>query len=132
MKEIKLPSGAVLKISPSPFATAKALYQSFLREVRGLKINSKMEMSEIYKDLFCIGFSSPEVEKALWECMARCTYNGGRGDLKIDADTFEPIAAREDYLQVCTEVAKENLMPFTKDLYAEFRRLLAILEDVPQ
>ncbi len=129
MREVKLPSGAVLKITPSPFADAKALYQALLREARGLEFSPKMEIQTLYKDLFCIGFSSPEIEASLWKCFERCIYNSGKGDLKIDKDTFEPITAREDYMSVCVEVAKENVLPFAKSLYAEFQRALAMTEN---
>lgn len=128
MKEVKLPSGAVLKITPSPFAVAKALYQAILTEARGLEVGTNTELTTLYKELFCIGFSSPEIEARLWECFKRCTYNNGKGDFKIDNDTFEPIAARDDYMTVCMEVAKENVLPFAKSLYAEFQRALAMTE----
>lgn len=129
MKEVKLPSGATLKITPSPFKDAKSLYQAILKEAKGVSINSKTEMAEIFKNLFCIGFSSEEIERHLWVCFSRCTYNGGKGDLKIDADTFEPIEARDDYMQACMEVAKENILPFVKSLYAEYQRMLAMTEN---
>ncbi len=125
MKEVKLPSGAVIKINPAPFADARALYQSVLEEVKGITIFSATEMTSVYKDLFCAGFSSKKIELCLWECMKRCTYNNnsGSGDMKIDQQTFEPISAREDYITVCMEVAKENINPFVKSLYAEFGHL---------
>ena len=128
MREIKLPSESVLKIYPAPFSDAKALYQSLLKELKQVPVDSKMEVGELYKQLFCLGFSSPEIEKCLWACMARCTYNSGNGDLKIEKDTFEPVEARGDFMQVCIEVAKENVLPFVKSLYAEYQRLLHTAE----
>lgn len=123
-KEILLPSGATLKIRPAPFAEAKALYQALLAEVKEIKIESETAMVSIFKDIFCAGFSSQKIEKELEKCLARCTYNGGNGDMKIDKDTFEPMSAREDYTLVCMEVAKENIAPFAKSLYAEYSRIL--------
>lgn len=131
MREVKLPSGAVLKITPAPFADAKALYQALLKEAQGVEIHSKMEMTNLYKELFCRGFSSPEVEKCLWKCLERCTYNGGNGDLRVSNDTFEPVSARDDYMSVCMEVAKENVLPFVKSLYAEYQRILAMMPEDP-
>lgn len=130
MREVKLPSGAVLKITPAPFSTSKALYQAVLRELRAIHLDSKVEMSSLLKDVFCAGFSSAEVETALWECMARCTYNSGKGDLKIDADTFEPLPCRDDYVKVCAEVAKDNVLPFVKSLYAEYLTGQAMTEGI--
>lgn len=128
MKEVKLPSGATLKIHPAPFKEAKALYMAILKEAKGIHIDSKTEMAEIYKNLFCTGFSSEDIERPLWVCLGRCQYDGGKGALKIDADTFEPLEARDDYMQVCMEVAKENILPFVKSLYAEYKRMLAMTE----
>lgn len=132
MREVKLPSGAVLKIGAAPFAVAKALYQAVLNELKAIQIDSKTQVASIYKDLFCVGFSSKEIEACLWECFKKCTYNDGRGDLRIDDQTFEPIERRDDYMQVCMEVAKENILPFGKSLYAEYQKALTMIEDTPK
>lgn len=124
MKEVTLPSGKILKISPAPFADSKALYQAFVAETRNIKIESGTPMASVYKDLFCIGFSSPVVEEKFWICAARCLYNG----LKITKDSFEPVEAREDFTEVCLEVAKENINPFVKNLYARYLEILELAE----
>lgn len=123
MREVKLPSGAILVLNPAPFADSKALYQAVLKEAKGVAFTTKVEMGNVYKDLFCAGFSSPEIEKCLWVCMPRCTYN----KLKITEDTFEPVSAREDFIIVCMEVAKENIHPFVKSLFAEWSNALESL-----
>lgn len=114
---MKLPSGAELVITVAPFIDSRALYQSILKEMKHLKMEAKTELNTNFvKDIFCSLLSSKEVEVALDTCMKRCTYKG----LKIDDDTFESIDARGDYLLVCVEVAKENILPFMKSLYAEY------------
>lgn len=127
MKEVVLPSSAVLKIYDIPFAPAKALYQALLRELKSVEVSSKKELISLYKDLFTYGFSSQEIEKCLWECIKMCTYNSGAGELKITQQTFEPISAREDYMAVCMEVGKEVIAPFTKSLYAEYEQLFSLI-----
>lgn len=129
MKEVKLLSGAILKITPAPFEDARNLYQALLEELKPLQISSKTEMASIYKDLFCIGFSSKKIEACLWECFKKVIYHDKRGALKIDKDTFEPIEARDDYMKVCMEVAKENVLPFAKSLYAEYGRFLSMSDN---
>lgn len=125
MKEIVLPSGRILRISQIPFADAKALYQAILSEVKDIKVDSGTQITSIFKDLFCVGFSSPKIEACLNKCMSRCTYgNGGEGDLRIDKDTFEDLQAREDYSDVCMEVTKEVVSPFGKSLFAAYSRIL--------
>lgn len=128
MTEVKLPSGAVLKITLAPFEDSRGLYQTLLEELKYLKLDMNAEIDgNLLKDIFCSGFSSKKVEAALWKCMLRATYN----DAKISIDTFEPAEAREDYLTVCFEVAKENIMPFTKSLYAKYSQVLEKLKPNP-
>lgn len=131
LKEFVCPSGAVLKIGLSPFADSKTLYQALLKELKDVHLDSKMEMSTLFKELFCIGFSSPEIEKALKVCLKRCTYDSGKGEFKIDDSTFEPLEAREDYMSVCMEVAKENVLPFMKSLMQLYSQGLAIVPNTP-
>ncbi len=126
MKDVKLPSGATLSVMPAPFADSKALYQAVLKETKAIPLSMQMEKASLLKDLFCAGFSSKEIEACLWECFKRCLYNG----VKIIPDTFEPVEAREDYMKVCVEVAKENILPFVKSLYAEYQAISEMTESV--
>lgn len=122
---MKLPSGAELEINLSPFSISKSLYQAVLDELKSLKVDANTELDiNFFKDVFCVGLSSKKIEFALDECMKRAIYNG----LKIDKDTFEPAAAREDYIAVCFEVAKVNLIPFTKNLFAQYSPALEKLK----
>jgi hypothetical protein len=118
--EKKLPSGAILKFNIAPFAEGKALYQAVLEEFRGLKLDPLAEIDvNLFKDLFCVALSSSKIEAALNKCIERALYN----DLKIGKDTFEDVEARQDYIPLCFEIAKENIAPFAKSLYAEYKPL---------
>lgn len=131
MRKVKLPSGAELTIQPAPFVDSKNLYQALLKELKEVKIDLKMEMANLYKELFCVGFSSPQIEACLWKCLERCTYDNGKlGPLKIDKDTFESIEAREDYMTVCTEVTKDNVSPFVKTLFADYAQFTQTIENI--
>jgi hypothetical protein len=129
MKEIKLPSGAILKITHTPFADSWAFNEAVLEEVKALNINSKTDVMEIYKSVLCVGFSSPKIKSALWKCFERCTYNSGKGEFRITQDTFEPEEARQDYTQVCIEVAKYNIGPFVKAHSSLFNQAQEILKN---
>lgn len=130
MREVKLPSGAILKITPAPFADARALYQAVMEEAKGLKLDPNADVDvNLYKDLFCVGLTSKKIESALWDCFKRCTYDSGAGDLKITTDSFEPVERRDDYLTVCFEVAKENVQPFMKSLYAQYSQILGTVQN---
>lgn len=125
---MKLPSGAELRITLAPFSDSKALYQAFLEEIKGLKVESSTEIdTNFIKDIFCVGLASKKLEVALWKCMERALYN----NLKITEATFEPVEARQDYMLVCFEVAKENIAPFTKTLMPLFNQAKEILGKSP-
>lgn len=123
MIEVTLPSGANLKMQMSTFKISKALYQAVLKELKRLNYSMQTDLPVILKDVFCAAFSSQEIEECLWECFKRCTIN----DLKIDESTFEKEDAREDYMKVCMEVGKLNIIPFAKSHFAEFQQLSVIL-----
>lgn len=126
MRNVILPSGAILRINSAPFADSKALYQAMLAEMKGVSFSAKGDMGNMLKNFFCASFSSPVVERALSKCMQRCTVN----ESKIDDDTFEPAERRQDYTIVCSEVAQENVGPFLKSLFADFRKGIAMLGNI--
>lgn len=124
---ITLPSGAELKITLSPFSVSKDLYQALLKELKALKLDPKAEVDvNFFKDLFCAAFTSKEVETALKKCFEKCIYNDSR-ITNVD-DIFENENARDDYFTVCFEVAKANIMPFTKSLYAQYSHIFEMLK----
>jgi hypothetical protein len=129
LPEITLPSGAILKISKIPFADAMAVNEAVIEELKSVSIKSDRERGELYKDLFCVGFSSQRIKSCLWKCFSRCTYNSGKGELRIDKDTFEPEDARQDYAEVCMEVAKAAVLPFVKAHSAKFFLILEMLNN---
>ena len=120
-REVTLSSGAVLKIQLATFAEGKELYQSVLEDLKDLELNPEAEVDvNFFKDIFCTAFSSKKIEKAVWKCLRRCTYN----DEKITEQTFEKVSAREDYFQILMEVAQFNVLPFGKNLFAEYWPIL--------
>lgn len=124
VKELVLFSGANLKLHLASFQESKALLQSLMEEGKTVKIDSEAHPIEVFKNAFFSGFVSKKVELALAACIKRALYN----DLPITEATFEKEEARQDYLQVCFEVASENIRPFTKGLYAKYSHLLESLK----
>lgn len=123
MNEIKLPSGAVLKIHETPFEVSLALKESVMEELQKVSFKSGVDITDAIKDLYCISYSSPRIKQALAECLKRHTYNNGTGDLKIDNKTFQPVQARQDYETVCLEVTKAEISPFGKEGFVKFAHL---------
>jgi|SRR6185312_5167261 len=132
MKELKMPSGAILRILDIPFAEALALNEAVVEELKGISFSSETEMGVLYKDLFCVGFSSKKIKACLWECFKRCTYDSGKGPLKIDHQTFEKEDLRQDYAEVCMEVAKAAIAPFVKAHSQKFFQILGALQASPE
>lgn len=124
MEEVKLPSGAMLRVGLAPFADARDLYQAVLEEARGVKINPEDNVLSLQKEIFCAFLTSKKVEAAVWKCMEKCLYNGAR----IKEETFEPELARGDYIDVLYSVTEKNVSPFLKSLSAEFSLIREILK----
>jgi hypothetical protein len=118
-----MPSGAELEIALAPFQDAKTLCKKVARELKTIKMDGKEEIFDdkmninpmLIKDALLTVIDSEEIEEAISVCMKRCTYKG----VRIDKDSFDSEESRGDYFQVCYEVAKENLLPFMKGLFAQ-------------
>lgn len=127
MKTVKLPSGAELQVNPAPFAIAKELFKNFAAELKTVRADAKLEIdTNFIKDIICTMISSEKIEASFNECAKRCLYKGQ----KIDAETFESIEARQDYLTVVQHVCWENIAPFTNGLSVRFDQVLGTLEQL--
>lgn len=127
LREIQLPSGNVLQVDAAPFKDARRLYQAIGGEFLRVDLLDKDDWTNTVKNVLCAGASSLAIEKALEPCLKRCVYNGN----KITEETFEPVEAREDYFDICVEVTKENVSPFTKSLFAQFKLLVGLTSKFP-
>ncbi len=128
LKEIVLPSGAILKVNLASFSVSKDLYQAILEEARTLKVDFSFDADlklEMFKDILCMSLSSKKIERAIWECMRVAIYNGS----KITEDLFESEEVRGDYFNIMFEVAQLNIAPFTKNLFALLSPLKAVVDN---
>lgn len=121
MKTVNLHSGAVLKITPAPFADSLELTKAIAEEIKNVNMDPGREVDiNLIKEMALTLVASPRVEGCVRRCMERCLYNEGRLGAESIDDTFESEKAREDYFQVFKEVLEVNVSPFMKSLYAEF------------
>lgn len=125
--KIKLASGAEMEIQIAPFPVAKALYQAVLTELQRVKVSLNGDAEDLLKNLFCVAFSSREIEDCIWACFERVLIN----KVRVNKNTFEPVEMRGDYIQACMEVAKINILPFGKSLFAEFSTFRGMIEENP-
>lgn len=130
MRELTTQSGVTVVINPAKLKVATALKNAIFREIgkSGIKlppdkIDLKTEITgelvETIVQPILLLDSSPEVEKAIFDCLIFCTYDHE----KITYDTFEDIEARADYYEVVIECIKDNLMPFFKNLVSKLKTL---------
>lgn len=126
VREVKLPSGAILKIHTAPFVDAKTLFQALLKEIK--KVNIKADEWEgVLKDIVCSAFSSPEIEECIKKCWIKCLYMRGDVPKKLSDSLFDDQSTWEDYISILIEVAKENVSPFLKSLFAQSKDLVSPL-----
>lgn len=114
-KVVALKSGKKLEITMGAFSESKRLYLAVASELKTIKVDGADEFgANLIKDLLCTAIDSQKITDALEPLLRRCTYDGLR--IKNTEETFEPVSAREDFNEVCAEVIKENVGPFTKNL----------------
>jgi hypothetical protein len=128
--DFKLASGASLTVSQAPFVDAMALQKALLASVKGLPLSAdimKMDVS-VLKDGVIAAATSPEVEKALFQCAARATYD----NIVVSSDLFDDpkigTQARKDFYDIAWKIIEVNCGPFFK---TTFSRLKAALPAAP-
>jgi hypothetical protein len=72
-------------------------------------------------------FVDPEVDKLLWECLQRCTYNKE----KITKETFNDSKAKPNYYPIKCACLHKNIAPFMTALSSLLASLMAE-EGAPQ
>ena len=126
MSEITTANGVSVVVNIAPFKDAMALKNAIAKELTatGIKLDLKADVSTLSSLALSVD-SSDSVYKALFSCLARCTYGGQ----KIIEATFEDEKAREDYYEVVIECLKVNLSPFFKGLALKLKTLKEILPE---
>lgn len=120
-------SGAKLHVTTSPFPDANALRKALLRTARGFPLGSdpmKMDLS-VLKDVFIEAAASDEVERALFKCMERASYE----NVKITPSLFDDATlgekARTDLLEIYWKIIEVNCGPFFLKAFSELKARLA-------
>ncbi|MDR3244661.1 MAG: hypothetical protein LBT79_07935 [Elusimicrobiota bacterium] len=133
--KVVLPSGAQLEMSLASFQEGEALFSSVAECLKSTKIDMKQDVGNIeeninsLKDGLLSCLTSKKVKDCILVCLKRCIYNGQKIS---DWSFFDNINLRVDYLNVCWEVARFNLYPFTKNLFAKLSVFQAKANTVSQ
>lgn len=118
LHKVTLPSGGEMVFHLAPFAVARELHRAVTEEAKALHLDPKTDIDvNLLKDLFCTGLSSKKIEEQIWRCFEKAMINNQR----ITEKTFEPEEMRDDYFFACMEVGRENILPFTKSLFAKYK-----------
>jgi len=123
-EDIVLKSGKILSYQEPDFEDALNLYQAILEEGKAIKLEAGIEVGHVIKDVICSSLSSKVVRAHVEKCMEKSLYDGSR----IVKATWQPSAARGDYMAVFTEVANRSTAPFTKDLFSLYQKALSIVQ----
>lgn len=103
-----LASGAEIEISSGSFKEGHELFKAVLKEIGDMDFGKEMDTRLTIRLI-----SSDVIEKLLWPCMARGSYN----KVKINPELFDKYEeARSDYLEIASEVLGLNLRPFLQSL----------------
>ena len=126
MAKHTLPSGAELDVTVAPFADADALTKALLKAVKGVELRAdilQMDMTAI-KDVVVGAATSDEVDRALFKCAERASYNGVKVSKGLFDDPEIGTQAREDYYHLCLKVIEVNCLPFFKAAFSELKTRL--------
>jgi hypothetical protein len=127
-EKVILPSGAELSMTLAPFVEGNRLFTAVAQCAKNVDIDAQKDVVDIagninaLKDAFLNCLTSKEVSEAILLCLRRCVYNGQKIN---DWSFFDDAKLRADYLPVCWEVAKFNLLPFTNSLFSRLSGVLA-------
>ena len=124
-EKVKLPSGTELDITLLPYEDAwevqsvvATVLEQMKIDLKGLDLKNLLATDMLqFKGPILHLLSSKDVKDAAQKCFVKCTYSNRR----IDSQTFEPKAARGDFIPAMFHVLKENISPF-------FGGLLSILQ----
>lgn len=126
-QDITLTSGSRIHITTASFANANALVKALLKAAEGMPLDESLLRKDvsILKDTVIRAATSPEVERALYACMERCSYN----DIKLIPSNFDNPGTmddfRRDYFEVCWKVVEVNCGPFFDKAFSTLKARLA-------
>ena len=121
--EQKLPSGAILDITVLDFEKAFAVFQVVSRQIGLLDFDAAKIDFQNFKATDLLEFKKPltqalsnsDFSKVGNQCLEKCTYNG----LKVTAQTWNDLKARNDYLFAVFYALKENCYPYIEGAFSD-------------
>ncbi len=121
-------TGVDIVINTAPWQDAMALKNAISKELAAagidieIRANKEIDLKKIVSAVFALD-ASPEVNAALFACLARCTCGG----MKITPALFDNQGYRKDYYQMVAACLEENYIPFLQGLPFGFNRILSLI-----
>jgi hypothetical protein len=123
-QDFTLQSGAKLHVTMSSFADANALVKALMKAAKGVPLGDDIMKQDLtaLKDVLIEAAASPDVERCLYRCMERGSYN----DIKLIPVNFDPLgdSFRKDYFEVCWKVIEVNCRPFFDTAFSALKARL--------
>lgn len=136
-QEFRMPSGATLSVTMSPYVSASALTKAILKCLRGLELTPDMVavdlaslgqkpelLSQLLDKLLAVT-TSDDVETAIFDCATRASYTvpGIDGSARVNRELFDDPKvgdkAREDHYAIFLHVVEVNCKPFFKQAFSK-------------
>jgi hypothetical protein len=129
--EYTMASGSKLNVTMSSFQEANALKNALLVAVKGVPGLDDSLLAGTAKDqeigpilaILVNAATSEEVERHLFKCFERCTYDNIRVTRDLFDDAKIGLQARQDYYEMSVKVIQENCLPFFKQALSLFAQL---------
>lgn len=122
--ELKFDNGDEAVINIASIQNALSLKNAISKALlaQGVKLaNIDLNNVDSLLDAILATDSDESVNKAIFNCLAKSTYNKE----KITLDIFEDENARENYYEIIINCLKINLTPFLKPLISKLKDLVA-------
>lgn len=130
MKEIKLPSGNIIRFHEAGFEEQQPLILAIIGKIKGIQIDFDNEFDiNFVKDILSSIISDPEINNLLWPCLGRCLLNGQNVTKELFNNNPE---YKQDYLPCLLEVGIENISPFLSSLPAVLSSITEKIEKLAQ
>lgn len=129
-----LQSGAKLHVSTASFQDANALVKALMKAAKGVPLGDDLMKQDLtaLKDVLIEAAASPEVERCLYRCMERSSYN----DIKLIPVNFDNPGTmdnfRADYFEVCWKVIEVNCRPFFDRAFSVLKARLGSATAAPK
>ena len=131
--QVTLPSGAILDITVASFQDAMALQREILKSIKGIPLEANVFDTDVtsLKDAVISAATSEGVEKALFACLRRVSYENVPVTPELFDDPKLGGKARKDFYSLAWEVIKENCGPFFVETFSRLKKQLGT-QAVPQ